>query len=376
MTSPQPLPDLITAHDTAALAAEAAAVTAVVFPVEAAFTDLWRWLMARWAIVIGTPATVGGGAQLRSLLDDTAARIVKVDVDRADALLEHAVGARHLGVEQGAREAGIPMPNGQIEVAAETQDAVDHGVELAGDKLRRAADELDRVDSADLDTVLGRASIGRQAVPVLTRTARTTFNAELNGGIVTAAQAAGARLLWIAERDACLACTAVSGHVVPVGTAFPDGAQFGRRRGAFAPVTAPPLHPHCRCRVSPWRGHDADAAAASTSTWADAITEARKKGDQVAERAARRASAAAKQAAATTDYAAALRREAERAVLRGDSAFDSERARLGAADRLLIRVGAATTSRSPSGWQVPATVKAKTRAAVKRGSFGKTPGTG
>jgi len=369
MTSPPPQPDQVAAHDAAALAAEAAAVAAVVATVEAAFAAVWRWLLARWARVFGPPETVGEGDPLRDLLDDVAGRIAAIDVDRVEKLLDGARQARKLGIEQGASEADIDSDGAPLDIDPATPEAIQHGVEHAKEKLRRTADELGRVEKANLQAVLDRAAIGRQAVPVLTRTARTTFNAELNGGILAAAIAAGAQVLWIAERDACLACTALSGHLVVPGQAFPDGTQFGRKRGAFAPVTAPPLHPHCRCRISPWRGHDATGAARSAALdWSAAIADARQRGDQAAARGARRgATAAAK--SGSTGYPEALRREAERAVLRGDSAFDTEGARLGAADRLLMRIGTVTNSRSPSGWQVPAAVRAKTRAAVRRGSF-------
>lgn len=366
MTSPQPQHDLIVAHDTAALAVEAAAVAAVVDPIEAAFTEIWRWLLARWARLFGPPTTIGDGPQFRALLDDLAGRITTVDVDRADELLAGALKARRLGVEQGAVEAAIEPPSTPDRVGKDTRDAVERGVEQAREKLHRAGDELARLETGDLGAVTERASVGRQAVPILTRAARTTFNDELNAGIVSAAEAAGAQLLWIAERDACLACTALSGHVVDAGKPFPDGTQFGRQRGAFAPVTEPGLHPNCRCRVTPWRGHDAVAAEASAHDWAAQIAEARARGDRAAEAAARKLAAQARPAAAT-DLPTALRREAERAVFRGDSAFDTERARLQAADRLLLRVGAHRTA--PSGWRVPTAVKAKARAAIKRGSF-------
>lgn len=361
---------LIRKHDNDAMAAEDAAVAEIVEPVESVFAALWRWILRSWTRLFGQPKTQAEGTRLRDLLDDLTARIVGIGLDPADALLKHAQRARLLGADQGAREIGIPSLADPGEVLPETREAIDRGVRWAQMKLKSGAEELRKLESADLDQVLERASVARQAKAILERTARTTFNTELNEGLVAAAKAAGAQLVWIAERNACLACTALAGHVVVPGKPFPDGTRFGGRRGEFAPVTAPPLHHNCRCRVSPWRGHDTEAAAAATHDWQDAIKEALAKGDQVAADAARRAAAAAL-ASAAEDMPRALRREAERAVLRGDSDFDSERARLSAADRLLMRVGSQKNSPSPYGWKVPASVKAKARAAVKRGSFNK-----
>ncbi len=368
MTSPQDPRDLIRQHDEEAQAVEDQAVAEVVGPLEAAFTALWRWVLRAWARLFGAPKSTAEGEPLRSLLDDLVARIVGIGLDPVDALLANAQRARLLGADQGAREAGLPVLADPGEVSDETKAAIERGVRWAEQKLETGADELRGLAEADLDEVLKRASVARQASAILARTARTTFNTELNEGLVAAAKARGAQLVWIAERDACLSCTGLAGHVVTPGQTFPDGTRFGGRRGEFAPVLAPPLHHNCRCRVSPWIGHDTDAAAAATHDWADAIKDAQARGDQVAVDAARKAAAAAKQSA-SVDLPQALRREAERAVLRGDSAFDSERARLSAADRLLTKVGADRNAPSPYGWKVPASVKAKARAAIKRGTF-------
>jgi hypothetical protein len=370
MPAPRDPLDLIRKHDDDAMAAENAAVADVVAPVESVFTALWRWILRSWNRLFGQPKTQADGTRLRGLLDDLTAQIVGIGLDPTDALLKHAQRARLLGADQGAREAGIPPIGDPGEVSKDTRDTIDRGVRWAQQKLESGADELRKLETADLDQVLERASVARQAKAILERTARTTFNDELNAGIRVAAEKVGARLVWIAERNACLSCTALAGHVVTPGQPFPDGTRFGGKRGEFAPVTEPPFHHNCRCRVSPWIGHDTKAAEAVTHDWQDAIKDALAKGDTVAADAARRAAAAAL-ASAAEDMPQALRREAERAVLRGDSDFDSERARLSAADRLLMRVGSQKNSPSPYGWKVPASVKAKARAAVKRGSFNK-----
>ncbi|MEV6908012.1 hypothetical protein [Amycolatopsis sp. NPDC051071] len=372
MTSPQDPRDLIRQHDEEAQAVEDQAVAEVVGPVESVFTALWRWVLRTWARLFGAPKSTAEGEPLRSLLDELVARIVGIGLNPADALLANAQRARLLGADQGAREIGIPTLADPGEVLPETREAIARGVRWAQQKLETGADELRKLDTADLDEVLKHASVARQAKAILERTARTTFNTELNEGLVAAAKATGAQLVWIAEHDACLACTGLAGHVVTPGRPFPDGRRFGGRRGEFAPVLAPPLHHNCRCRVSPWMGHDKDKAEAATHDWADAIKDAQERGDQVAVDAARKAAAAAKQSA-TVDLPEALRREAERAVLRGDSAFDGERARLSAADRLLAKVGADKNAPSPYGWKVPASVKAKARAAIKRGTFTARP---
>lgn len=135
------------------------------------------------------------------------------------------------------------------------------------------------------------------------------------------------RLVWVAERDACLTCLALSGHVSDPnsGIGFDEDATFSPH-GAMAvwppgmPLLAPPRHPNCRCRL---RIIAADNLLIPRT----------------------------------------LQLSAERSVARGWSGFDSRKSRLTAADRLLKR-----------GTGVPAAVKARGARDVARGSFTKPRG--
>lgn len=95
----------------------------------------------------------------------------------------------------------------------------------------------------------------------------------------TAQQDPELTLIWRAERDACLNCLAYAGQVVKPGHSYPPGLTFGDRPlppPSGGKVT-PPLHPRCRCEQIVWR----------------------------------------RVSSPTTTLPQALRREAERSVLRG-----------------------------------------------------------
>ncbi|MGW4129488.1 hypothetical protein [Amycolatopsis japonica] len=370
MTSPQDPRDLIRQHDEEAQAVEDQAVAEVVGPLEAAFTALWRWVLRTWARLFGAPKSPAEGEPLRSLLDELVARIVGIGLDPVDALLANAQRARLLGADQGAREAGLPVLPDPGEVSDETKAAIERGVRWAQQKLETGAEELQALAEADLDEVLKRASVARQASAILTRTARTTFNAELNEGIRAAAKASGARLLWVAERDACVDCLAQSGQVIDWDGEFDPARTFGTKAHVFhGLLKGPPRHPNCRCRVTPWFGHDTEGAEGITHDWAEAIREAEERGDAVGAAAARRAAAAAR-ASAAVDLPEVLRREAERSILNGYALpSESERVRARAANRLLSLIGDGKNSRSPSGWRVPASVKKRAERALSKGTF-------
>lgn len=146
------------------------------------------------------------------------------------------------------------------------------------------------------------------------RSVTTLVNAAGNAGSTAVADAAGLPTVWIAETNACVECLAYSGRVAKPGKTFPGGLTYGAKSYNAEPVAYPPRHPNCRCTVEPLRAQS---------------------------------------------YADALRREADRSVLRGFS-LESERmsVRVDAAKRLVA-----------SDVDAPKSVIAYARRAVKAGEF-------
>lgn len=140
-----------------------------------------------------------------------------------------------------------------------------------------------------------------------------SINMSGNEGSTAVADAAGLATVWVAETNGCVRCLKYSGLVAQPGKTFPGGLTYGKPV-AGPPLKYPPLHPHCRCTVEPLRSRD---------------------------------------------YATALRREADRSVLRGFSLeSESMGVRVDAADRLL--------KTSPNA---PKSVVSYAVSAVKKGKF-------
>ncbi|MFB9924867.1 hypothetical protein ACFORO_25865 [Amycolatopsis halotolerans] len=381
MTAPvSVVPAVIVAHDGQALQLEDAAAAAAAGPVRDALKSALSWAHVVWSQRFGKPAGLRSGEDFDAYVVELATRIREVSIAPAPALRDFAHRARVLGAVQGLAEANAPQRNLGNEIREETGQHIDEATAAARAKLAQAADLVESLRRGSFKTVNRQLAVADQAGNIIERTARTVTNDELNEGLAAAAEHVGGRLVWIAERDACVMCLALSGHVVEPGDAFDWRLTFGAK--AYPPMDynadgelveseleRPPRHPYCRCRVSPWLGHDEAGALSVTHDWADAIRDAVARGDTVAADAARRAAAAAADSA-SFDLPSALRREAERSVLRGDALpSESENVRLQAADRLLARIGSAKNSRSPSGWRVPASVKQRAERAVKRGAF-------
>lgn len=152
------------------------------------------------------------------------------------------------------------------------------------------------------------------AAHTLERDVVTLVNQAGNEGVAVASDVNERPTVWVAETNACVHCLAYSGRVTMPGKDFPGGLTYGSRGLDTGPLRTPPLHPHCRCTLELLN-------------------------DQ--------------------SYADALRREADRSVLRGFSLeSESMRVRVDAAERLLSH-----------GVDAPKSVIAYARSAVKRGEF-------
>lgn len=181
------------------------------------------------------------------------------------------------------------------------------------DKANRAAlAKAQKLARAGADTQAITAPIFAQAASIRGRVTKA-INMAGNEGSTAVADAAGLPTVWVAETNGCVRCLRYSGMIAKPGGTFPGGLTYGKPVDGAA-LPHPPLHPNCRCTVEPLQSHE---------------------------------------------YAAALRREADRSVLRGFSLeSESMGVRVDAAERLL--------KAKPTA---PKSVVAYAEKAVKRGKF-------
>lgn len=381
---PDSVPPIIRQHDDEALSAEEAAAKAAAGPVHDQLDDIVKAFQLRWVRLFGELRSQQVGQVLVDVLRDLRAALAKVIVEPTAALRKAAQQALMLGRRQAFIEAGLDV----VELVGDPVDPETAGyirrvVAAARRLIARAVGLADTVRRGSFAVVNRVMSVARQGANHIERAARTITNTKVNAGIKSVTKELRGRDLWIAERDACVTCLALSGHLSDPETGlFDASATFGRRPVKWLPgatqqpdghwsggeLDGPPRHPNCRCRTTPWFGHDEAGALSITHDWAGAIAEARANGDLVAEAAAHKAAAAAR-ASSAVDLPETLRREAERSVLNG-WALPSEptSVRAQAAERLLSRISG---GRAPSGWQVPASVRKGAERDIKKGTFRK-----
>ena len=225
----QPVPD------DESIAFELAAVAAVTAGVAASVAAVLGLAFAAYAA--GATGTVFGA--------ELAARLRRVRwAPMRPALRKVAADARDLGV----RRAGPPYPP---EVDEPDLPDPDRAVADALQDAARLAQLLPMTTKRDLQSVQGRAN---QGVARARGHARWVANEGINAGVAAVARERGERLIWVAERNACLHCLAHAGYAVEPGDSFPIVSYDPIRPDAMPAVLWPPLHPNCRCAVRTYSG--------------------------------------------------------------------------------------------------------------------------
>lgn len=393
-TPPTPLssvPALVWRHADDALRAEEAAAKQVAGPLRNQLDDILQDFRLRWVRTFGKLTGQQSGPVFNRLLFDLGTALSQVSPgDPVTELIRAATDGHALGVRQGFIEAGLDAVPRPVVLDLATYDYAAGVADSAQGLVDRAARIAPTLQRGSFTAVQQTIAVAQQGANQFDRAARTVTNEQINAGISTVTDELGGTPLWIAERDACATCLALSGHLADEHGEFDLDATFGSQATAWTPedgiLDGPPRHPNCRCRLSPWFGHDTAGAESITHDWSSAIADAQgmrhqaillgdREGIANANRAidAAHAAAAAARKSAAFDLPAALRREAERSVLKG-WALPSEpnSIRSKAAERLLNRI-AGNDGRAPSGWQVPKSVRKGTEVDLKKGRFHTKP---
>lgn len=241
----QPEIDGATVPDEEALAFEIATVAAVTAGVAAAIASVIALAYATYAA--GATGTVLG----RELA--TRLRWLRWTPMRP-ALRKVAMDARDLGTRRALeamnpqdRPQGVDWRSGPPLDLPDPDRAVGEALEQAA----RLAETLPMESRKDLSVVQGRVN---QGLATARGHARYVANEGINAGVSEVARAAGLRIIWITERNACLHCLGHAGYAVEPGDSFPVVSYDPIRPDTFGAVPHPPLHPNCRCQIRTYSG--------------------------------------------------------------------------------------------------------------------------
>lgn len=316
--------DDVRKHTNAVLRAETAAVRPTTKYAKKV-ARLERELIREWVRRYGDIASLPTGGiddlieTYLSLLDEALELPGNFDRDVSRGLTEAAtLGYQHGIVQTGTRPATAPP------ASLDSRRAVREAKESVSDARKAARRLLKRslVDSLGFPGVLAATSDARATGYRVEAAVRWAVNNAANKGVERAVKELpeSVVLMWVPERNACLHCLAYAGRTAVPGKDFPKGLTFGDKPLNIS-VRTPPLHPNCRCSITPW---DTDVAGEGP-----------------------------------LDAPDALKREAERSVLRGwTNDSQSQASRVRAAEKLLKK-----------GVVAPKSVQDVAQKAVKNGKF-------
>lgn len=319
---------LLTRHADQAVALEHRAAAAPVRLVRQAATDVSRYAAGLWVAQAGSLTAPLDPIASSAVTAQVVARIEQARPDGLADLLAPDIGRAYLlGARQAATALDEPAPH-PIDVSTPSELlGQTTGLDAAVSKRWADAERMLLTAPPEHHDDLSAALAPLHAAGMdVDRDARSLVNQAVNRAAHDTAVDHDTRLIWVAERTACVVCAALSGDVVGADEDFSPHATFGDKPTEWwtppgVTLLRPPRHPRCRCRVEPWLGHAGPPGSLSLPE--------------------------------------ALKREAQRSILRGFSVpSESETVRVRAADRLLAR-----------GTQLPKTVRAYARAAVNRGRF-------
>lgn len=339
----------VTLENAAAVAAllllEKQAIDAVSGPLRKLLSDIFRTLAGRYVLMFGALDRPADPVAAQQLTDTLVTELQAVaEYDPTPQLQEFAAQAAARGLEYANRHLAEPVAADTLELPTVLAQAIEAVPQTMAESVASAtnfAEQLPITGWDDLVKAMGKAN---QAATSLERSTTWAVNKANSDAVRQVAVDKGAKLLWVAEPDACVICLALSGHVIdPMsGEGFDEEATFGKPRSApdvyppGEPLMSPPRHPNCGCHPELWFGpHVPEGGPEENALY-------NRPG-----------------VGANVDLPAALRREAKRSIVYGWSLpSESGAVRLDAAARLLQR-----------GAGLPRSVEERGHRAVAKGSF-------
>ncbi len=330
-SAPENLDALLVVQAATLLAFEAGSAHAASAGLRHALKAFAQSANRRWMLAGANPAGADVvEAQARehlqqALVMDLRSLAASVQEQLAPILRREAQAALELGAQHAGEQAGLDVAVEQLVIDDTAQRIIDSTPASAVGHLLRAAEQISRAETGlDLQNAVGEAQ--RSVASVNTGSTYLT-NYVANDAAKQVAGHIGAKLLWIAERDACVICLALAGEIAdPMeGLGFDEFATYGPYTAPSIwppgmPLMRPPRHPHCRCQVCVWLGS----------------------------------------APGQPDFPSALKREAARSILKGWS-LPSESNR--------VRIEAARSLLAAGGRGLPKSVQERAGHDVARGKF-------
>ena len=261
---PQDLEALLVVQAATLLTLEAGSAYAATARLRAVLAAFARSANGRWLMAGAHPTTsipLPPTARVQVVRQLTAElRQAAVVVQELGPLLEQeAEHALAVGVKHAAEQLGQTVDPAEVALDQIAHALIDATPKAAAAHITRATAMLEQAQTGtDLQTAVAET---QRAATAIDTGSRYLTNHTANDAVRQVAVRRGEKLMWVAERDACVVCLALAGHVIDPneGEGFDEAATYGPYHAPDVwppgmPLMRPPRHPHCRCQVCIWLG--------------------------------------------------------------------------------------------------------------------------
>jgi hypothetical protein len=263
--TPDRLQELLVVQAATLLTLEAGAAYAATSAIRQAIAMFIRSANGRWMLAGADPAspTVLPRAEREQVATALTRQLrtiaADIEQDLPGILRQEAEHALQLGAVHAGQQIGLTIDPGTLRLDPIADALIQSTPKAAASHITQGARLLERATTG-LELQTATAEAGRAVTATITGSTYLT-NHVANDAAKQVAVRIGQQLLWIAERDACVVCLALSGHLADpnAGIGFDEFATFGPYPAPTVwppgmPLMRPPRHPHCRCQVCVWLG--------------------------------------------------------------------------------------------------------------------------
>jgi len=244
--TPHQFLELLERQGDAVVAHEERVKTAAAAPMRSAFSQLVKDIAKRWALL--SDAVESGDTRALHVFTALFGSLR----DAVPDLRPAARDSVQLGVEQAIEAADdtddVELDDDKEYIPADVQKLLHDLKDAVQDKLDKAEKYLLSLGKPNKHEVDTAVAIAGRSVNTVEITASQVAVRGVAEGQRAVAKHLWRRMIWRAERDACLICLAYSGVVsAPDGT-YPPNLTFGKpRKTKRIGRVKPPEHPRCRC---------------------------------------------------------------------------------------------------------------------------------
>lgn len=232
------------------LALEHGAAHEAAAALQAQLAALGALIVTLWLSNVGKLTEPATADQMERILPQIREVLDSITFDHREDVRTAVGKALAMGVRHGEQQSGTIMDETAPQPSTLVEYIIEQTVPKAQAAIRNAAAEAETATTfAELASASKTANGAANTIEANTR---WVVNRSVAEGVESVALANDTKLVWRAERDACIVCLSYAGSVRGASGFDPIEVFDGKSHGT---IENPPEHPNCRCQLIAWNGY-------------------------------------------------------------------------------------------------------------------------